>query len=270
MDRLPLGDYEAFRAWSGKPRAWGPEGSGWRAWFGGKVVEGLCDVIDEHLALKRRGAPAAIGCVPWLDSEAVADRLLSLAAFCVVVDKGTSFPGRLLNREKGFPNIALLRLRDMAPADDGSALILGPSSRMPEHELGPVRALGWHHPGRKPLPHAKLLILGHLAINVYGPDDSYGIEELDFEPRAVWWGSANWTRRSLSHLEVGFVCDDPALVEEATEFVATVIAFSEPVESTCAGPEPNLVRVEFDDAAMAEAAAEMAAEMEQDPDDEQW
>jgi hypothetical protein len=265
MDRMALGDYEAFRAWSGKPRAWGPEGSRWRAWFGGKVIDGLCEVLDEHLAAKRRGRPAAIGCVPWLDSQPVVDRLLGLTAFCVVVDKGTSFPGRLLNREKGFPNIALLRLRDMAPSDNGSAPVLGPWSHMPEHELGPVRVLGWHHPGRKPLLHAKLLVLGHLAINAYGPDEDCCIEELDFEPRAVWWGSANWTRRSQSHLEVGFVCDDQALVEEATEFVASVIAFSEPVQSTCAGPEPDLVRVEFDDAAMAEAAAEM----EQDPDDEQ-
>ena len=179
MDRMALGDYEAFRPWSGKPRAWGPQDGGWRAWFGGKVVDGLCNVIDEHPAAKRRGVPAAIGCVPWLDSEAVVDRLLGLTAFCVVVDKGTSFPGRLLNREKGLPNIWLLRLRDMAPSNDGSAPILGPSSKMPEHELGPVRVLGWHS-GRKPLLHAKMLVLGYLAINVYGPDDSYGIEELDF------------------------------------------------------------------------------------------
>ena len=182
-----------------------------------------------------------------------------------MVDKGTSFPGRLLNSEKGFPNVALLRLRDMAPSDDGSALVLGPYSQMPEHELGPVRGLGWHR-GRKPLLHAKLLVLGDLALNVYGPDDSYGEEWLDFEPRAVWCGSANWTRRSQSHLEVGFACDDPALVSEATDFVADVIAFSEPVDTTCAGPEPNLVRVEFDDAAMAEAAAELA----RDPDDDEW
>jgi hypothetical protein len=179
---------------------------GHRLW--GVAVDGLCDVIDEHLAAKRRGVPTAIGSVPWPASEAVVDRLLGLTAFCVVVDEGTSFPGRLLNPEKGLPNISLLRLRDMVPSNGGSAPILGPSSKMPEHELGPVRVLSCHS-GRKPLLHAKMLVLGHLAINVYGPDDSYGIEELGFEPRAVWWGSANWTRRSQSHLEVGFVCDAP-------------------------------------------------------------
>lgn len=264
LDRMALGDYKAFRSWSGRPRSWGPQDAGWQAWFGGRVVDGLCEILDEHLAGKRRGVPAAIGCVPWLDSEAVTDRLLALSTFCVVVDKGTSFPGRLRNREKGFPNIALLRLRDMARSDDGSAPILGPSSPMPEHELGPVRVLGWHQQDRKPLLHAKMLVLGDLVLNVYGPDDSCGEEWLDFEPRAVWWGSANWTRRSRSHLEVGFACDDPALLGEAADFVADVIAFSEPVESTCAGPEPNLVRVEFDDDAMAEAMREMAEPYDDD------
>ena len=74
------------------------------------------------------------------------------------------------------------------------------------------------------------------------------------EPQAVWWGSANWTQLSPSHLEVGFARDDPALVREAADFVADVIAVSEPVDITCVGPEPNLVPAEFDDAAMAEAA----------------
>lgn len=49
--------------------------------------------------------------------------------------------------------------------------------------------------------------------------------------------------------------------------VADVIAFSEPIDTTCAGPEPNLVQVEFDDAAMAEAMEEMA---EPDDDGEDW
>lgn len=87
---------------------------------------------------------------------------------------------------------------------------------MPEHELGPVRALGWLREDRKPLLNAKLLVLGHLALNVYDPDNGYGEEVLDFEPRTVWWGSANWTVRAGSHLEVGFACDDPTLVEEAS------------------------------------------------------
>ena len=47
---------------------------------------------------------------------------------------------------------------------------------------------------------------------------------------------------------------DEALAEEATSFLGDVIAFSEPVGSTCPGPAPNLVTVEYDDEAMAAAA----------------
>jgi hypothetical protein len=50
----------------------------------------------------------------------------------------------------------------------------------------------------------------------------------------------------------------------AADFVADVVAFAEPVESTCAGLEPNLVRVEFDDDAMAEAMREMAEPYDDD------
>ena len=266
FDDMALGDYEAFRRWSGKPRAWGPAEAGWRAWFGGQVVDGLCEVIEEHLTVKRRGMPAAIGCVPYFTSQRVARRLLKLRAFCVVVDKRTLFPTRLRNPEKALPNFSLSRLRDMAPSDSGrSAPILGPYSQMPEHDLGPVRVAGWDRNGNKPLLHAKILVLGHLVHNVYGPDDCLGEEMLDFEPRTVWWGSANWTKLTRKHLELGFACDDADLVREATEFVSDVIAFSEPVDSVCVGPEPNLVGVEFDDAAMREALAER-----EPPDDEDW
>lgn len=47
MDRRALGVYRAFRAWSGRPRSWGPSDQPWRVWFGGQVVAGLCDVLDE-------------------------------------------------------------------------------------------------------------------------------------------------------------------------------------------------------------------------------
>ena len=91
----------------------GPEGSGWRAWFGGKVVDGLCEVLDEHLAARygREMSPAAIGCVPWLTSEMVVDRLLKLQSCCIVIDKGASKHALgQLNSQSGFPNGAIMRL----------------------------------------------------------------------------------------------------------------------------------------------------------------
>jgi hypothetical protein len=87
MQCKPLGEYERFSRWSGKPCTWGANGEA-RAWFGGRVVDGLCAVLDEHLAATG-GRSAAIGCVPWLTSEAVVDRLAKLTSLCVVIDKGT-------------------------------------------------------------------------------------------------------------------------------------------------------------------------------------
>ena len=110
--------------------------------------------------------------------------------------------------------------------------------------------------GFKPLLHAKLLVLGALGFVYYSPDDAPEFEEFRFTPQSVWWGSANWTRASRSHLEVGFWSDDEDLVRDATSFLDDVVAFSEPVGSTCAGPEPNLVSVDFDDEAMWEASRE--------------
>lgn len=270
MDRLPLGSYAMFRSWSGRPRVWGPAGAGWRAWFAGNVIDGLCEILDEHLAAERRGylspgavlphspgKPAAIGCVPWLTDDDVIDRLLQLSACCVVLDKGAALPDRLVNNDDlAFPNV-LPGLRMTMPAIDGMATVLGPSSPMPEHEIGPVRLLGWREgkdKGVKPLLHAKLLVLGELGFVYYSSDDASEFEELRFTPESVWWGSANWTRGSRSHLEVGFWSDDECLVREATSFVENLIAFSEPVASTCAGPEPNLVYLDFDDEAMWEAS----------------
>ena len=74
-------------------------------------------------------------------------------------------------------------------------------------------------------------------------------------PRKVlWWGSANWTEGSSYHLEAGIVSHDAELIYSATDFVADMITFSEPVGSPCAGPEPIMLSYEVDEAAMWEAA----------------
>jgi hypothetical protein len=109
--------------------------------------------------------------------------------------------------------------------------------------------------GNKPLAHAKMLVLGQIGWITY--DTPYGEQEkFSFEPQRVWWGSANWTEGSKSHLEVGFDCDDSRLVDDAAGFVADMILFSESTTTSCPGPEPDLVQVGYDNEAMAEAAAE--------------
>lgn len=150
-DWSPLGDYEGFRAWSGRPRSWGQADAGWRVWFGGNVVEGLCEVLDEHLSAKRSvGRSAAIGCVPWLTSPEVIDRLLMLSHVCVVVDKGAALPQRLIDEpEIGFPNIALPQLSGLMRTERGETPIVGPYTprELVEYELVVCHtnkyAVGW-------------------------------------------------------------------------------------------------------------------------------
>jgi hypothetical protein len=214
------------------------------------------------------GFPAAVGCVPWLTSKAVAKRLLALASYCVVVDKAPSnqkpmVRSELINPGKAFPNEAIWELRDLMPAVDGVApLTVGPHTAedATAYEIDPVQVAGSRiRVGQqKPIAHAKLLVLGEIGVEDFGPDfapDYY--VECRFTPQRVWFGSANWTEAARNHLEFSFVCDDPALAEHATAFVAEMIPFSEPVDSACAGPEPNLVQVGYDDEAIAQAAAEM-------------
>jgi hypothetical protein len=86
---------------SGRPRPWGVEDSGWQAWFGGRVVDGLCEVLDEYLEEHKHGEPAVPGCIRWFDSRAVEDRLLKMRACCVVIDKGSWLPGRLVKADFG-------------------------------------------------------------------------------------------------------------------------------------------------------------------------
>ena len=71
-----------------------------------------------------------------------------------------------------------------------------------------------------------------------------------------WTVNGEWAAPSWNVHAMGFWSDDEHLVREASSFVEDLIAFSEPVGSTHPGPEPNLLSVDFDDEAMAEAASE--------------
>lgn len=270
MQRKPLGEYELFKKWSGRPRSWGANGEA-RAWFGGQVVDGLCDVLDEHLAAASAGS-AAIGCVPWLSSRSVIERLAKLNSLCIVIDKGIENRGavsRLMSEKyvddaggyegymNGFPNAAVSGLAGMIPAKDGEPVVVGPYTprEVVEHVIDPVRMLGWRSGDkRNPIVHAKMLVLGRIDFLEY--DTPYGVDEVGprFTPQMLWWGSANWTEGSRKHLEAGFVSKDSELLHLATDFVSDVIAFSEPFGSDCAGPEPNMLGYEVDDAAMWEAS----------------
>lgn len=265
-----LGDYSMFNSWSGRSRPWGADGTS-RAWFGGNVIDGLCESLDEHLARPRprrlEARPAVVGCVPWFNSRAVQDRLLRMGGCCIVIDKGAKArPQELISGGRPLPNV--LPGLDMTVPDGEGPTLLGPHSELPGHLLGPVRLAGWQRAERgrlKPLLHTKILVLGEVAWYRYGPDDSPYSEELGFRAEAVWWGSANWTDASRDHLEMGTYSTDVALADEALRFVSKVVEFSEPIDSMFIQPEPNLVPVDFDDAAMAEAYEDYRLG---DPDDD--
>ena len=118
-----------------------------------------------------------------------------------------------------------------------------------------MRTVGWLDEAKNtPILHAKMLVMGRIEWKDYGHPD-YGEDiRAEFRPLTVWLGSANWTGGSTNHLEFGIVSRDAKLLSTATDFVADVIAFSEPLDSKCVGPEPNMVGYEVDDAAMWEAS----------------
>ena len=104
-----------------------------------------------------------------------------------------------------------------------------------------------------PILHAKLLLLGVLT---WQEDEEYGSGEfLKFKPERLWVGSANGTRSSRSSLEFGCWLEDRKLLESTRRFLAEVIRHSESFDPDSDDMAPELVDPDFDDVAMAEAAA---------------
>jgi len=144
------------------------------------------------------------------------------------------------------------------------------------YELGPVRVYGWTKQPKvtNPLLHTKLLVLGELQQWTLYPDGAPEFEDTHFVPQQVWCGSANWSKASRLHHEMGLLCSDKALLYQATDYLRTLIKHSEPTTSGCAGPEPSLVYVEepepdFEEMAEWDARSEEShAEAEQLDDDE--
>ncbi len=116
----------------------------------GGVIDGLVEVLDAHIesVRSRRGdprdpGPAAVGCVLYLTSDQVVERLSSLGACCIVIDKGSKeAAAKLIEADNSFPNV-LPEHRLLAPAENGKPVILGPMDELPWYGLGPLRVAGW-------------------------------------------------------------------------------------------------------------------------------
>ena len=92
----PLGALDAFKELAG-PRTWGPD-ERWSVAFGGRVVQdeliaGLLthpNAVEKRFSPKAEAYPVVLGCVPWLDSDAIVDALIKAGTCCIVVDKKTN------------------------------------------------------------------------------------------------------------------------------------------------------------------------------------
>jgi hypothetical protein len=268
----PLSSHEVFKRWTAA-RPWS---TGTVAF--GAVVDDLVGGVAEfarrsrHDSHRRWEMPAAVGCVPWMNNERMTAALASMGATCIVMDKGAGDRHAaevLLAEGRPMPSVYLPGFDEMAkPAPDGRRPIMSPWGLSGEivEELGPVRAAGWRG-DRRPLLHAKLLVLGDAIGWESDEFPDWGLH-FRFEPKKAWLGSANWTKGSIQHLEFGLWTTDPSLVEQSFGFVLDVIRFSEPFNTAADHPEPELIGAEWDEEAFREAAAEMALDYEGNVDDD--
>ena len=250
----PLGSYPEFSASAGGPFPWGDGGRSSVA-YNEDVLPDLVAGLQALPSLARSGLPrkaepraAVMACVYVLTSSAVVDALIPLES-CVIVDRQQANRRqlqRLHDKGQSLSTLGLPGLSEVAvPSPDGRAPVIGPYGGMPEPvSLGPVRAAGWSagkQGDHRPLLHAKMLVAGRTWVW----EDDYGTERWHFTPMFTWLGSANWTALAPSHLEFGMWSDDPALVSRNLTYLLEVLRFSQPIESTTVGPEPELVDAEW-------------------------
>ncbi len=114
------------------------------------------------------------------------------------------------------------------------------------------RKIGEHNP---PLMHAKLALLGNLWWHDEGPL-GHAQDVSGFTAQRLWISSANFTQASRLHLEFGYWTEDPGLVRGAEKFILRLIAASEDFDSEFDTPAPEFVERDFDNDAIADAAAD--------------
>jgi hypothetical protein len=245
------------------------------------VLDDLIAGIDEFMAAAavgrksaRDAGPAMLGAFMWLDDPELLKRIADCPHACVAFTKQPRpFPqarlARLrdaLDRCPGFPAAALPELETLALRDEfGRPQLVGPSTRLPQLTIPALRTVGHRRAGGRlvPLLHAKMVLLGNLRW--HDEDDlGYPAETLSFWPRRLWIGSANGTTASRLSLEFGCWQAEPELLRQAKRFLTQVIAHSEDLDPDSDNMDPDLVEVEFDDEAMAEAMGELSGFLDED------
>lgn len=266
-----------------------------RAWFGQNVLQGLIEGIDDFVHERqprwerrshRVGPPAMLGCSPWVNDDKLLEAIETLPGACILISKHPRTAGgkagadrlREINeRTNGIELRALSGLSDMASKISGLPRLIGPYDHIHEEgaAISTFRTIGFRKSGRDrpPIAHAKLALLGNICWTDEHPA-GYVDDYVWFSPRRLWVSSANFTYGSRRSLEFGYWTEDQDLVGAVKHFLVGLIAASEDIDSTADTVDPELARVEYDDAAMAEAWTESqqaredwAAEADEGADD---
>ncbi|SDS83251.1 hypothetical protein SAMN04488570_2809 [Nocardioides scoriae] len=203
----------------------------------------------------------------WMDDPELIEVLGQMANACVVITKQQARKyqqsefGLLeaLAERTGIAQRAYPELEELAPRVDGQASVVGPFSTLPddEGEIGGVRELGFRRVGNRlvPIVHAKMLLLGRMGWTDEHPS-GHVVDTLYFVPERLWVGSANFTQASRKSLEMGMWTADPELLKAARGWLLQLVEMSEPLRSPSDDSQPELVPVEYDDAAIAEYMSE--------------
>lgn len=250
----------------------GPDESN-RAFFGRDALRGLVEGIDDFIDVRqprwrrfRSLGPVLLGSAMWIDDQDLTEKIGELSAACIVVTKqGRKQSQRqkleplhaLNERTPGMPIRAFAELSGLAPRVGGKPAIVGPYTPTDDAVVPTIRTLGYRRLGGfPPIIHAKLALLGHLWWHDEGPL-GHVEDVIGFAPRRLWISSANFTRSSRRNLEFGFWTEDHGLVEGAARFLVKLMRSSEGLDPAADAFEPDLAPIEFDDAAMAQAWAEL-------------
>lgn len=252
--------------------AFGPE-PGNKAFFGRTVLQGLIDGIDDFIRLRERRwhtarspRPVLLGSAMAIGDEELLGKIGELSAACIVIPKNNAAAGvggnlerlRALNeRTPGIPLRAFWELSEHAPKVGGRPQVVGPYGPMDDFVIPTIRTIGYRRlTHRPPILHAKLALLGDLW---WHDEDGSGAsgDYLGFTARRLWVSSANFTRASCRSLEFGIWTENADLMDGTRRFLVSLMKYSEPLDPTADDLDPELAPVEFDDEALAEAAAAM-------------
>lgn len=270
-----------FTRWYDQVLDVGPPGN--QAFFGRNVLAGLIGGIRdfrEHRQQRwdqyRGRGTTLLGCAMWMDDPELLDELAALEAACVVVSKQSrdrnvqppDLPYKLrrlddLNaRTPGLPVCYFPPLEQLTSLVDGEPPVIGPAWSLPARDevIPTVRTIGFRkgagtNGSMPPILHAKLALLGRLWEH---DEDDFGPADVTaFNPKRLWIGSANFTASSRRSLEFGFWTEDPVLLRGAEEFLLDLIGSSEGIDPDADVHMPERALPDYDDPAMAEAAADL-------------